>query len=48
MTPCRLYADDYEQASAQAWDKHPNALGVIIKYLYCGWYECVVLLAEGR
>lgn len=42
MTAHRLYADDYEQAAAQVWDKHPKALAVVIKYLYCGWYEYAV------
>lgn len=42
MVTHRLYADDYDQAAAQIWAKHPSALGVAIKYLYCGWYEYTI------
>lgn len=43
MTSRRIYADNFDQASAKVWDKHPLAVGVTIKYLYCGWYEYMVL-----
>ena len=38
----RLVASCFEDASSRIWDKHPSALGVVIKYLYCGWYEYTI------
>ncbi len=42
MVSRRLYADDYDQASAQVWRNHPGAMAIALKYLYCGWYEYTV------
>jgi len=35
----RTTARSMDEATARIWDKYPKAIGIFIKYLYCGWYE---------
>ncbi|MDI9412749.1 MAG: hypothetical protein QM401_04130 [Bacillota bacterium] len=39
----RITARTADDASARIWDMHPKALGVVIHYLYCGWWEFEVI-----
>ena len=39
----RLAADCVEEASARIWDKYPEALAIVVRYLYCGWWEFEVI-----
>lgn len=39
----RITARTADDACARIWDKHPEALAVVIRYLYCGWWEYQVI-----
>lgn len=42
-TSTRISAGSFDDASARLWAKFPRAVAIVIKYLYCGWYEYSVL-----
>jgi hypothetical protein len=46
LTYYRISAGTYDEASAKAWAKHPQAKAIEIRYLYMGWWEYTVLMEE--
>ena len=39
----RLTGITFDDVSDRIWSQHPEALAVVIRYLYCGWWECEVI-----
>lgn len=39
----RLTGITFDDVSDRIWGMHPKALGVVIRYLYCGWWEFEVI-----
>lgn len=48
VQPHRVYATDADEAAAKAWKRHAGAAAIVVRYLYVGWWECLVFTEVAR